>query len=176
HSPAPAKPRKPRPDREPHWVRAMRSRSGRLASTPPPISSSHGRSAVSSSDGAPCAPTPGVSSAKSWKTRSPARATEVRFPSTTDRWLTGRRPNPSRLSTSSTITALCAFLTRIPPKTLPRIGPCGPAGVWSTPYAGGVADPASYRPASGEIPELPGVYRFHDESGRVVYVGKAKNL
>lgn len=39
-----------------------------------------------------------------------------------------------------------------------------------------MADPASYRPASGEIPELPGVYRFHDESGRVVYVGKAKNL
>jgi excinuclease ABC subunit C len=39
-----------------------------------------------------------------------------------------------------------------------------------------VADPASYRPATGSIPESPGVYRFRDERGRVVYVGKAKNL
>jgi excinuclease ABC subunit C len=39
-----------------------------------------------------------------------------------------------------------------------------------------VADPASYRPASGSIPESPGVYRFRDEHGRVIYVGKAKNL
>jgi excinuclease ABC subunit C len=39
-----------------------------------------------------------------------------------------------------------------------------------------VADPASYRPAPGSIPESPGVYRFRDEHGRVVYVGKAKNL
>jgi excinuclease ABC subunit C len=39
-----------------------------------------------------------------------------------------------------------------------------------------VADPASYRPAPGSIPESPGVYRFRDERGRVVYVGKAKNL
>jgi excinuclease ABC subunit C len=39
-----------------------------------------------------------------------------------------------------------------------------------------VADPATYRPASGTVPESPGVYRFRDGSGRVIYVGKAKNL
>jgi excinuclease ABC subunit C len=39
-----------------------------------------------------------------------------------------------------------------------------------------VADPASYRPARQDIPTDPGVYRFRDEYGRVVYVGKAKNL
>jgi excinuclease ABC subunit C len=39
-----------------------------------------------------------------------------------------------------------------------------------------VADPASYRPAPGSIPESPGVYRFRDEHGRVIYVGKAKSL
>jgi excinuclease ABC subunit C len=39
-----------------------------------------------------------------------------------------------------------------------------------------VADPATYRPAAGTIPEAPGVYRFRDASGRVIYVGKAKNL
>ncbi len=39
-----------------------------------------------------------------------------------------------------------------------------------------MADPASYRPAPGDIPTDPGVYRFRDEHGRVVYVGKARNL
>ena len=39
-----------------------------------------------------------------------------------------------------------------------------------------MADPQSYRPASGEIPTNPGVYRFRDETGRIIYVGKAKNL
>jgi len=39
-----------------------------------------------------------------------------------------------------------------------------------------VADPSRYRPAPGEIPESPGVYRFRDERGRVIYVGKAKSL
>ncbi|WP_175008474.1 excinuclease ABC subunit UvrC [Cellulosimicrobium sp. TH-20] len=39
-----------------------------------------------------------------------------------------------------------------------------------------MADPATYRPAPGEIPTSPGVYRFRDEYGRVIYVGKAKNL
>jgi excinuclease ABC subunit C len=39
-----------------------------------------------------------------------------------------------------------------------------------------VADPASYRPAPGSIPTGPGVYRFSDAGGRVVYVGKAINL
>lgn len=33
-----------------------------------------------------------------------------------------------------------------------------------------------WRPQRGEIPTEPGVYRFLDESGRVLYVGKAKNL
>ncbi|MBM2615372.1 excinuclease ABC subunit UvrC [Actinoplanes sp. LDG1-06] len=37
-------------------------------------------------------------------------------------------------------------------------------------------DPSSYRPAPGTIPEAPGVYRFRDPAGRVIYVGKAKNL
>ncbi|WP_218854691.1 excinuclease ABC subunit UvrC [Paractinoplanes atraurantiacus] len=37
-------------------------------------------------------------------------------------------------------------------------------------------DPSSYRPAPGTIPESPGVYRFRDPGGRVIYVGKAKNL
>jgi excinuclease ABC subunit C len=39
-----------------------------------------------------------------------------------------------------------------------------------------VADPHGYRPAPGEIPESPGVYRFRDQHGRVIYVGKAKSL
>lgn len=33
-----------------------------------------------------------------------------------------------------------------------------------------------YRPKPGEIPTNPGVYRFRDAEGRVLYVGKAKNL
>ncbi|WP_066589577.1 excinuclease ABC subunit UvrC [Cellulomonas timonensis] len=39
-----------------------------------------------------------------------------------------------------------------------------------------MADPATYRPSPGEIPDSPGVYRFRDEHGRVIYVGKAKSL
>ncbi|MBC7374304.1 MAG: excinuclease ABC subunit UvrC [Frankiales bacterium] len=39
-----------------------------------------------------------------------------------------------------------------------------------------MADPSSYRPAPGTIPTAPGVYKFRDASGRVVYVGKAKSL
>ncbi|EFQ84120.1 excinuclease ABC, C subunit [Aeromicrobium marinum DSM 15272] len=39
-----------------------------------------------------------------------------------------------------------------------------------------MADPATYRPRPGEIPTEPGVYRFRDEGGRVIYVGKAKSL
>ncbi|MEU4216305.1 excinuclease ABC subunit UvrC [Actinoplanes sp. NPDC026623] len=37
-------------------------------------------------------------------------------------------------------------------------------------------DPSSYRPAPGTIPDAPGVYRFRDPTGRVIYVGKAKSL
>jgi excinuclease ABC subunit C len=39
-----------------------------------------------------------------------------------------------------------------------------------------MADPARYRPPPGTIPDEPGVYRFRDEHGRVIYVGKAKSL
>jgi excinuclease ABC subunit C len=39
-----------------------------------------------------------------------------------------------------------------------------------------VADPASYRPSPGSIPDAPGVYRFRDDQGRVIYVGKARSL
>jgi excinuclease ABC subunit C len=39
-----------------------------------------------------------------------------------------------------------------------------------------VADPSSYRPRPGEIPVDPGVYRFRDVDGRVIYVGKANSL
>ncbi|HET9020864.1 MAG TPA: excinuclease ABC subunit UvrC [Ornithinibacter sp.] len=39
-----------------------------------------------------------------------------------------------------------------------------------------MADPSTYRPRPGEIPTDPGVYRFRDRDGRVIYVGKAKNL
>ncbi|MGO4257720.1 excinuclease ABC subunit UvrC [Marmoricola sp. RAF53] len=39
-----------------------------------------------------------------------------------------------------------------------------------------MADPSTYRPKPGSIPTRPGVYRFRDKDGRVVYVGKAKNL
>ncbi|UIZ93214.1 excinuclease ABC subunit UvrC [Corynebacterium sp. CNCTC7651] len=39
-----------------------------------------------------------------------------------------------------------------------------------------MANPKNYRPAPGTIPTEPGVYKFRDQNGRVVYVGKAKNL
>lgn len=35
---------------------------------------------------------------------------------------------------------------------------------------------AAFKPAKGEIPTSPGVYRFSDRHGRVLYIGKAKNL
>ncbi|NYG57768.1 excinuclease ABC subunit C [Nocardioides daedukensis] len=39
-----------------------------------------------------------------------------------------------------------------------------------------MADPSTYRPKTGSIPTQPGVYKFRDAKGRVIYVGKAKNL
>ncbi|MFH8219070.1 excinuclease ABC subunit UvrC [Streptomyces sp. NPDC018057] len=39
-----------------------------------------------------------------------------------------------------------------------------------------MADPSSYRPRPGDIPDTPGVYKFRDEHRRVIYVGKAKSL
>jgi excinuclease ABC subunit C len=38
------------------------------------------------------------------------------------------------------------------------------------------SDPKDWKPKSGDIPTQPGVYRFRDASGRVIYVGKAINL
>jgi len=37
-------------------------------------------------------------------------------------------------------------------------------------------DPATWRPKTSEIPAEPGVYRFLDPEGRVIYVGKAISL
>ncbi|MEN2741125.1 excinuclease ABC subunit UvrC [Microbacterium sp. X-17] len=39
-----------------------------------------------------------------------------------------------------------------------------------------MGSPLAYRPKPGEIPTEPGVYRFRDAEGRILYVGKAKNL
>ena len=54
--------------------------------------------------------------------------------------------------------------------------PAGGARYKDPSYDGRMASPASYRPAPGTIPDQPGVYRFRDRDGRVVYVGKAKSL
>jgi excinuclease ABC subunit C len=39
-----------------------------------------------------------------------------------------------------------------------------------------MANDLSFRPKTSDIPTRPGVYRFLDTKGRVLYVGKAKNL
>jgi len=39
-----------------------------------------------------------------------------------------------------------------------------------------MTNPNAYRPEPGSVPTQPGVYRFRDSTGRVVYVGKAINL
>ena len=39
-----------------------------------------------------------------------------------------------------------------------------------------MANELPFRPKTGEIPTQPGVYRWLDSAGRVLYVGKAKNL
>lgn len=39
-----------------------------------------------------------------------------------------------------------------------------------------MASALPYKPKPGEIPTSPGVYRFRDADGRILYVGKAKNL
>jgi excinuclease ABC subunit C len=39
-----------------------------------------------------------------------------------------------------------------------------------------MANELAFRPKTGEIPTDPGVYRWLDANGRVLYVGKAKNL
>jgi excinuclease ABC subunit C len=39
-----------------------------------------------------------------------------------------------------------------------------------------MSDPAVWRPATSEIPTVAGVYRFIDDQGRIIYVGKANSL
>jgi len=61
-------------------------------------------------------------------------------------------------------------------------GGTGPGGRASSGMTGTVgsptrnSDPMSWKPKSGDIPTQPGVYRFRDAGGRVIYVGKAINL
>lgn len=61
-------------------------------------------------------------------------------------------------------------------------GGTGPGGRASSGMTGAVgrptarSDPKSWKPKSGDIPTQPGVYRFRDATGRVIYVGKAVNL
>lgn len=45
-----------------------------------------------------------------------------------------------------------------------------------TPGAASADHRDAFKPAVGEIPVSPGVYRFSDRHGRVLYIGKAKNL
>ncbi|MFB9725583.1 excinuclease ABC subunit UvrC [Haloechinothrix salitolerans] len=40
----------------------------------------------------------------------------------------------------------------------------------------GTSRSGSFRPSPGSIPDAPGVYKFRDAHGRVIYVGKAKSL
>jgi len=37
-------------------------------------------------------------------------------------------------------------------------------------------DVSQWRPKTSEIPVSPGVYRYWDQTNKVIYVGKAKNL
>lgn len=61
-------------------------------------------------------------------------------------------------------------------------GGTGPGGRASSGMTGAVgrptalSDPNDWKPKSGDIPTQPGVYRFRDATGRVIYVGKAINL
>jgi excinuclease ABC subunit C len=61
-------------------------------------------------------------------------------------------------------------------------GGSGPGGRASSGLTGEVgrprrnSDPQDWRPKAGDIPTQPGVYRFRDSTGRVIYVGKAINL
>jgi excinuclease ABC subunit C len=75
--------------------------------------------------------------------------------------------------TSTDVTLEVLDAHRLPgrPTSSARTGMSGAATNLGT-----VADPSTYRPAPGTIPESPGVYRFRDGTGRVIYVGKAKNL
>ncbi len=50
-----------------------------------------------------------------------------------------------------------------------RVGSCRKRS-----WTGGAGSPADLASAAGEVPADPGVYRFRDKDGRVIYVGKAK--
>ncbi|GAB3212136.1 excinuclease ABC subunit UvrC [Marinactinospora endophytica] len=54
--------------------------------------------------------------------------------------------------------------------------PVGVRDVTAAQHNGGMAAQPQLRPVPGSIPTDPGVYRFRDAHGRVIYVGKAKNL
>jgi excinuclease ABC subunit C len=71
-------------------------------------------------------------------------------------------------------TGRCAPVTR-PVAARGARRPCD-GSVGRLAYPRTMADPATYRPQPGQIPDSPGVYRFRDEHGRVIYVGKAKSL
>ena len=75
--------------------------------------------------------------------------TEGPFPAGADRLPAGRIDGPD--PTSAGLSAFCSTLGHVP-------------------------DPTTYRPAPGSIPDSPGVYRFTDPGGAVIYVGKAKSL
>ena len=51
-----------------------------------------------------------------------------------------------------------------------------PAGCQPADLAWSHGRPGDLPPGAGQHPESPGVYRFRDEHGRVIYVGKAKSL
>src|SRR5690606_23827894 len=61
-----------------------------------------------------------------------------------------------------------------------RMRRCGEARDWPSvggcDHNGSMTAQPHLRPRPGSIPTSPGVYRFRDEHGRVIYVGKAKNL
>src|SRR5689334_23136021 len=82
-----------------------------------------------------------------------------------------RRPRPARWPSGSGRTA-----ARPPRRRYPRTPSWPAAGRSREPKIAFVADPLAFRPAPGEIPESPGVYKFRDQRGRVIYVGKAKSL
>lgn len=59
------------------------------------------------------------------------------------------------------------------PRTAGRSGTTG-TNVNGAPLLGDSRD--AFRPATSSIPTSPGVYKWRDKDGRVIYVGKAKNL
>lgn len=53
-------------------------------------------------------------------------------------------------------------------------GPGAGVGAKGAPLLGDTRD--GFRPKTSDIPAKPGVYKWRDENGRVIYVGKAKSL